>query len=148
MVIIRVMTGEAHSFPPAAEVVDDQEPPLDYEAILNNFGIGPDEADAVVSFGAYTGTLGSVLSDDRCPVGGMLSKAHKAGGIEGVATKLAGFASVDESFSVEISDRTRAYHEGTVGREDLLHRQRPEVGRGESFLGPLITSGLVETRGL
>lgn len=77
------------------------------EAALNErYGLGIEEASQPVTFGAYTGTVAQMLSDDRCPVGGMVQEAYQERGIEGVAEKLRTLGALDSRFSVSISEAT------------------------------------------
>jgi len=127
------MTGEGLSYGmPAVEAAVDDELVVDYDRLLDDYGIGPDEADTIVTFGGHTGPLAAAVSDERCPVGNMLATAYKTGGVEEVNQKLGLFKLMDPGFDVQIGSRTRAFHEGTVDRTELL--ARPEPGGGETFL--------------
>lgn len=123
------MTGEAYPFAatlPEVEAVEE----VNYGDLLDRYGLGPEELDTEVSFGEYSGTLAEAVSDERCPVGGMLEKAYAEGGLEAIGRKLGAFSMLDEGFQVQIGDRTRAYHRGEVARDEFL----PPAGQSTDFL--------------
>jgi len=83
------------------------------EALLSErWGLGIEEASQHVTFGAYTGTVAQMLSDERCPVGGMIEGAYREEGIKGVVAKLKTLGDLDPRFSVEVTD-------ATLQREDV-----------------------------
>lgn len=101
------------------------EPPLDFGHILDTYGLGPQEASAVISFGNYTGSVGAMLTDERCPVGGIVSDAYTADGISGVETKLEALKTLYGDFDLHVSHETRSYHEGTLDRSALFASVTP-----------------------
>jgi hypothetical protein len=77
------------------------------EAFLaDRFGIGDQEAMQEVTFGSYTGTVAQMLSDEKCPVGGMVSSAYAERGIEGVDGMFKILSEMDSRFSVRVTDAT------------------------------------------
>lgn len=148
------MTGETHfGVPlPPAEVMDVVVG--DDEYILATYGLSPAEADAAVAFGAYEGRLRDILpkpSDDpadpqKCPVGGMLAESYGSGGIAAVSGRLELFGQMDPRFSVRVSERTQAYHEGALDKGTLLDRVAHEAPQSTSFLAQLSVRGLARTR--
>ena len=108
---------------PPPEVADI--PPLDDAYFLDTYGLGPQETAAVVEFGSYTGTVAAMLTDEGCPVGGMVAAAYRTDGIAGVQQRLSLFSQMDNRFSVAVTEKTRGYHEGNVQRDELLNRPDP-----------------------
>lgn len=96
------------------------EQPISYDYFLDKYGLGPEEVNSPIQFGGYEGTVAEMLEDGRCPVGNALAEGYRSGGIEGVATKIAGLQMVFGEFTIPISDKTRSFHEGTTDRESLL----------------------------
>ena len=77
------------------------------EGLLNNkYGLGIEEANQIVSFGNYTGTVAQMLNDEKCPVGGMVSNAYQEKGIEGVQEQFKNLGTMDKNFSVKVSEVT------------------------------------------
>lgn len=107
----------------AAEAVPDDAQNLDM------YGLGPCEMEQIVTFGKHTGTVASMLNDERCPVGKMVADAYTADGIVGVEQKLAGLQVLDSGFKVMISKATRDFHAGEVSRDDLFKRPDPASPR-------------------
>ncbi len=105
-----------------------QEPAPDYDHFLNTYGLGPDEVNAEAVFGNHRGTMGGMLSDERCPVGGMMAQAYQAEGLAGVEKQMGLLHAMSPDFTVAISEQTREYHAGTTSREDLVSQQpeRPD----------------------
>lgn len=79
---------------------------LNETALQQRFGIGREEAMQPVAFGSYNGTVAQMLSDERCPVGGMLEGAYQERGIEGVEEKFKSLSQIDPQFKVELSPQT------------------------------------------
>jgi len=96
------------------------EPPVDYAHFLDTTGLGPETLDAEVSFGNWTGTVGAMLADERCPVGAMVKQAYEERGITGVEQTLTGFRMADSRFDVTIDETTRGYHNGDIDRDGIL----------------------------
>lgn len=110
--------GHEHFAQPSDEL-DSQHAPFD-PTIIERFGLGPEEVNTVVSYGHYTGTLASVLTDERCPVGSIVAAAYQEKGLAGVEEKFAALSMMSSDFMVEISDKTRGYHDGSVSRDELV----------------------------
>ncbi len=96
------------------------EQPIDYDYILDTFGLGPQEASATITFGSYTGTVAAMLLDGRCPVGGAVAEGYTTGGLPGVETKLGAMKTLYGDFDLNISTETRSYHEGSTQRSELM----------------------------
>jgi hypothetical protein len=94
-------------------------------SIIERFGLGPEEANTIVSYGNYTGTLAAMLNDERCPVGNVIADAYQTEGIAGVETKFAALSMMSSDFAVSIGDKTRGFHEGTVSRDELAALHQP-----------------------
>lgn len=78
--------------------------------LSQQFGLGVTEATQVVNFGAYSGTVAEMLSDARCPVGGMVRKAFESKGIEGVVEKFEQLGQLDPQFKVKVAEATIETH--------------------------------------
>lgn len=83
-----------------------QDGSLNEQHLGEQYGIGILEAEQVVTFGTYTGSVAQMLADPRCPVGGMIRTAYNDGGLEGVAQKFGVLNQMDPKFKVEISEET------------------------------------------
>lgn len=105
---------------PAREAEAEADQPIDFEHILDTYGLGPQEAASIITFGSYTGTVAAMLTDERCPVGGIVATAYAAEGIAGVETKLDAVKTLYGDFELAIGEETRSYHQGSTQREDLL----------------------------
>ena len=104
------------------------EQPVDYDHFLDKYGLGPHEIDTVMSFNGHTGTLGSILDDERCPVGGIFANAYSENGLSGIETKITGLKMIyGADLPLDISKGTRDFHEGTTSREQLLQQPRQET---------------------
>jgi hypothetical protein len=79
---------------------------LNEELLNKKYGLGVEEANQIVSFGNYTGTVAQMLSDEKCPVGGMVSTAYEDKGIEGVAEQFKLLKVMDKNFSVTFNETT------------------------------------------
>lgn len=90
-----------------SEVMFYEDGTLNEAFLIDNFGIGAEEAMQEVAFGAYTGTVAQMLADERCPVGDMVRTAYHEQGIEGVAEKFKALGEMDPKFQVQITDTTR-----------------------------------------
>jgi hypothetical protein len=112
------MSFEGPTPTPQEALVD--QPVIDFDHILDTYGLGPQEASATITFGNYTGTVAAMLLDERCPVGGVVAGAFAAEGIAGVDTKLGALKTLYGDFDLRVSDETRSYHEGVTERSDLL----------------------------
>lgn len=89
--------------------------------LVDTFGLGPVELGTQVRFGTYEGTLGEALTDERCPLGSMVASTYETDGFEGVEKQIGLLSQMSGgAFKLEISATTRAYHEGDIGRDDLL----------------------------
>lgn len=103
------MTG-SEAFPDVGtasqEAVFFEDGSLNETFLQQRFGIGVEEAMQQVAFGNYTGTVAQMLSDERCPIGGIVEGAYQARGIEGVEEKFKTFTLLDPKFKVEISSTT------------------------------------------
>jgi hypothetical protein len=117
--------GHETSRPSAHEL--EQQPQFD-PSMIERFGLGPEEANSVVSYGNYTGTLAAMLNDERCPVGNIVAEAYQQEGIVGVETKFAALSMMSNEFSVPISAKTRSYHEGTISRDELVVQDKSPGG--------------------
>jgi hypothetical protein len=93
-------------------------------SMIERFGLGPEEANSVVSYGNYTGTLATMLNDERCPVGNIVADADQQEGIAGVETKFAALSMMSSEFSVPISAKTRSYHDGAISRDELVTQDK------------------------
>ena len=78
-----------------------------------------------MSYGHYTGTLASMLTDERCPVGNVVAQAYEEKGLAGVEEKFMALSMMSNDFSVNISEKTRAFHEGVVSRDELVTHDQP-----------------------
>lgn len=97
-------------------------------SLVDRFGLGPEEAATIISYGKYTGTLGAMLTDERCPVGNVIESAYEKDGISGVEAQFGALSVMASDFSVTISARTRGFHEGSISRDELVVQpQNPEV---------------------
>jgi hypothetical protein len=134
------MTGEG--FPGGAMSMAEiahEEPPVDYDAMLDRYGLGPDELNTVVGYNGQSAPLIKVLAEEKCPVGGWVEQANREEGLAGVEKKLGLFGMMDAGFRVQIGGTTREYHAATdpndraAAREALLAPTRRE--EPDSFLG-------------
>jgi len=114
--------GHETSRPSAPEL--EQQTQFD-PSMIERFGLGPEEANTVVSYGNYTGTLATMLNDERCPVGNVIADAYQQEGIAGVETKFTALSMMSNEFSVPISAQTRGFHEGTISRDELVAPVKP-----------------------
>src|SRR5579885_3663292 len=55
---------------------------------MENFGVTYEEAQQEVKAGEWSGTLGQMLTDPKCPVGPQVREAYKQGGMEAAHQKL------------------------------------------------------------
>jgi hypothetical protein len=108
-----------------------EEPPIDYDYFLDTYGLGPQELEATITFGAHTGSVATMLGDERCPVGGILAESYKSDGISGVESKLEGLSVLSSDFHLPISEQTKSFHEGATDRGTLL---RQPLGETLDFL--------------
>ena len=100
-----------------------------YEDFLDTYGLGPEDLDKVVTFGGHTGPIWKMLADERCPVGTVVADAYAQDGPAGVEAKFVGLSMVSRDFEFQISDTTRAFHEGTTDRATLLESSYKEGNR-------------------
>lgn len=96
--------------------------------LVENYGLGVEEASQEVQFGSYKGTVAHMLADEACPMGEKVQEAYREDGIEGVSKVFDGISLLDNNFKVEISAKT-------------LERERPPVvdppeDRGSDKLPP------------
>ena len=84
-----------------------------------NYGLGLKDAEQYVAYEGYSGTLGQMLTDPRCPVGGTIRRAYQEGiqaagpeastearteaGREAVQRKFRAIGELDSNFVVNIS---------------------------------------------
>jgi hypothetical protein len=94
------------------------------EQITAQTGLGFDELSQVITYtvngNTKTGTLAEVVTDTRCPVGGMISKRFSKSGIEGVERLVTGWSEDDPDMKVTFS-------ESTLKGEPSLGVAKPEV---------------------
>ncbi len=110
-----------------------EQPVRDAAYFLGTFGLGPQETSARVKYKDYEATLGEVLADDTCPLGGFFADAfHEEGlaGVEEIGNMLQRRSKGQFQFGV--SNETRAFHAGTLSRDKLL--QQPVEARAPDFL--------------
>lgn len=75
---------------------------------LERFGITLEEAEQTVQAGRWTGTLGQMLTDPKCPVGEAVQQAHQEGGREAAQQKLTSLQAFYPEFSVKFEERPEA----------------------------------------
>jgi hypothetical protein len=80
---------------------------LNEDLLSQRYGLGIEEASQEVSFGSYRGTVAQMLSDERCPVGAMVSTAYQEKGLDGVVERFKSLAQMDPQFSIRITPTTR-----------------------------------------
>jgi hypothetical protein len=100
------MSHEGFPTSQPSEVIIQPDGSLNEALLGERYGIGVEEAGQEVTFGSYTGTVAQMLSDERCPVGGMVQSAYQEKGIDGVAEKLKTLSQLDPRFSVKIAPET------------------------------------------
>lgn len=76
------------------------------EELLIRFGVSAEEAEQSIQFGSYSGTLGQMLADDRCPIGGQIEQEHQEHGIEGVREKISQLGALGMQGEVVIVDKS------------------------------------------
>ena len=75
--------------------------------LKEQYGLGIEEANQIVSFGKYTGTMAQMLGDEKCPVGEMVSSAYKEKGLDGVEETFKNLRALDSNFNPVISEAAR-----------------------------------------
>lgn len=82
---------------------------LDEAFIEREFGLGVEEANQIVRYKNYEGTLAQVLNDKDCPVRAMLRDAYEQNGIDGVN---AAFGAINTlslgKTNLQVTETTRA----------------------------------------
>ena len=78
------MSPEFSQNMPQAEVPSDAERLISEAELLTRFGLSAEEASQEVSFMNHTGTVASMVTDEKCPVGNLIEQRKQEEGIEGV----------------------------------------------------------------
>lgn len=74
------------------------DPRLNDEFFRSNYGISLEEASQPIEAGQYRGTMGQMLTDEKCPVGAMVSEAFQEGGREAAQQKIESFKPIFPNF--------------------------------------------------
>jgi hypothetical protein len=107
---------------------------IDFDHILDTYGLGPEEASSEVVFESYRGSVAAMLTNPECPVGAVVARAYKSDGIQGVEAKLEALKGFYGDFDLPIGDNTRNFHEGSVDRATLLTKTPTAREESPDFL--------------
>ena len=114
-----------------------EQPVYDAAYYLDTFGLGPEETSASVTYKGHVGTIADMLKDRKeCPVGDWMADAYREEGLAGVE-EMGEFMRrrSKDTFQFAVSEKTRAYHAGTLSRDELL--PKPVEARAPDFLARL-----------
>ena len=105
----------------------------DNNYFLDTFGLGPEETTAIIHYDGRVATVGAMLTDPKCPVGKWVAKAYETGGAEALTKKIGDINALsDGDVGIQLSERTRAYHDGSLSRDTLLAQS--DEARAPDFL--------------
>jgi hypothetical protein len=76
------------------------------EFFHENYGLGREELEQMVTYDGRTASMAKVIMTDGCPVGGKIQEAYVDGGIVAVKEKLQALSMFAPEFTVTISDVT------------------------------------------
>lgn len=96
--------------PAFTELVFDEHGSLPDEHMMATYGLTSEEGRQNIEFGQWKGTFAQMVSDERCPVGGMIKNAHASDGFEGTQRTLEGLKMMAPELQISIAPKTSEHY--------------------------------------